>query len=327
MRRREFIATLGGVAAAWPFAARAQQSPTTPVVGFLHYASPKTLAHLGEAVRRGLEESGFTDGRNVRIDYRWAEGRYDRLPALVDELVRRKVNVIVAGGNNAAQAARQATTIIPIVFTSGADPVRSGLVGSINRPGGNLTGASFVAAEIAVKRPELTRDLIPNARSVAMIINPAFAGAEIEMAEVEAAGRTLGLQTRRLAANAPNEIDAAFENIGKDRVDAVMVGTDGFFIDRRDQIAALASRYQVAGIYPYPDYPRAGGLMSYGPDLAHGYTQVGVYAGRILKGAKPADLPVVQPTKFELVINLRIAKVLGLTVPPTMLARADEVIE
>jgi putative ABC transport system substrate-binding protein len=325
LRRREFITLLGG-AAMLPLEARAQQRPL-PVVGFLHYASPKTLWHLGEAVRQGLEESGFTDGHNVIIDYRWADGRYDRLPVLAEELVRRKVDVIVAGGNNAAQAARKATTTIPVVFTSGADPVKSGLVASIHRPGGNLTGASLVAAEIAVKRLEVTRDLIPNARSVTMIINPTFAGAEAEMDEVEMAGRILGMQTHRLAASNPADIDTAFATIGERRVDAFMVGTDGFFIDRREQIAALAARYKVGGMYPYPDYPRAGGLVSYGPDLKQAYNQAGIYAGRILKGAKPADLPIVQPTKFELVINLKTAKALGIAVSPTMLARADEVIE
>ena len=325
MRRREFIALIGG-AAAWPRVARAQQ-PTMPVVGFLHYASPDTLAHLAEAVRQGLKEAGYVEGQNVLIEYRWAEGNYDRLSALAADLARRQVNVITAGGNFSAQAAKKATATIPIVFTSGADPVRSGLVPSLSRPGGNLTGVSMIAAEMAVKRLELTRELLPHARAVAMIVNPNFAGSETEMAEVAAAGRVLGVQTRRLAVTSTRELDAAFATIGEHRDDAVMVGTDGFFIDRRDQIAALAIRYQVAGIFPFPDFPAAGGLMSYGTSLVDGYRQAGVYTGRILNGAKPADLPVVQPTKFELVLNLRAAKAIGLTIQPMMLSRADQVIE
>jgi putative ABC transport system substrate-binding protein len=326
MRRREFIALLGGAMVACPLPLRAQQQ-AMPVVGFLHYGSPDKLGHLAAAVRQGLKEAGYVEGQNVAIEYRWAEGHYDRLPALAADLVRRQVSVITAGGNSPAQVAKKATATIPVVFTSGADPVRSGLVASLSRPGANLTGVSFVAAEIAVKRLELTRDLLPQARAVAMIVNPNFAGAETEMAEVEAAGRVLGLQTKRLAASSASDLDAAFATIGQQRVDAVMVGTDGFFIDRRDQLAALATRYTVAGIYPFPDFPAAGGLMSYGASLADGYRQAGVYTGRILKGAKPADLPVIQPTKFELVINLKAAKAIGLTIPPMMLGRADEVIE
>jgi putative ABC transport system substrate-binding protein len=279
------------------------------------------------AVRQGLKEAGYVEGQNVAIEYRWAEGHYERLPALATDLVRRQVTVIIAGGNSPAQAAKKATATIPIVFTTGADPVRSGLIASLSRPGGNLTGVSFIAAEMAVKRLELTRELLPRAGAVAMIVNPNFAGAETEMAEVEAAGRLLGLQTKRLSASSASDLEAAFATIGQQRVDAVMVGTDGFFIDRRDQIAALATRYRVTGIYPFPDFPAAGGLMSYGANLADGYRQAGVYTGRVLKGAKPADLPVIQPTKFELVINLKAAKMIGLEVPPTLLARADEVIE
>ena len=326
MRRREVITLLGGGAVAWPFAASAQQ-PATPVVGFLHYASPDTFAHIAEAVRRGLKEVGYIEGRNVAIEYRWANGHYDRLPALAADLVGRQVTVITAGGNLAAQAAKRATATIPIVFTSGADPVWSGLVGSLSRPGANLTGASLIAAEMAVKRLELTRELLPHARAVAMLINPDYPGADSEMTEVEAAGRVIGLQTQRVTASNERELDLAFATIGQRRVDAFMVGADGFFITRRDQFAALATRYGVPGIYPFPDYPAAGGLTSYGASLADAYRQAGVYTGRVLKGAKPADLPVMQPTKFELVINLKTAKALGLHVPPTLLARADEVIE
>jgi putative ABC transport system substrate-binding protein len=274
-----------------------------------------------------LQEVGYVEGQNVMIEYRWAEGHYDRLPALADDLVHSQVDVIMAGGNSPAQAAKSATASIPVVFTSGADPVRSGLVASLNRPGGNLTGVTNIAAEIAVKRLEIMREVLPQARTVAMIVNPTFAGAETEMAEVAAAGRALGLQTRRLDASSACEIDAAFAIIGQHGDDAVMVGTDGFFVDRRDQIVALATRYKVAGIFPFPSFPEVGGLMSYGASLTDVYRQAGVYTGRILHGAKPAELPVMQPTKFEVVINLKAAKAIGLTIPPIMLPRADRVIE
>jgi putative ABC transport system substrate-binding protein len=326
MKRREFIALLGIAAAAWPLAARAQQ-PAMPVVGFLHYGSPDKLGHLATAVREGLKEAGFVEGQNVAIEYRWAEGHYDRLPALVADLVHRKVMVITAGGNFAAGVAKKATATIPIVFTSGADPIKSGLIASLSSPGGNLTGVSFIAAEIAVKRLELTRELLPQASAVAMIVNPNFAGAETEFAEVESAGRNLGFRTTRLAASGTRELDAAFAIAEKQHIDVIMVGTDGFFIDRRNQIAALAIRHKVTGIYPFPDFPQAGGLMSYGPSLADGYRQAGVYTGRVLKGAKPAELPVIQPTKFELVINLKAAKAIGLAIPEKFLLRADALLE
>lgn len=326
MRRRDFIKTIASSAAAWPLSARAQQ-PAMPVVGFLHYASPDKLGHLATAVREGLKEAGFVEGQNVAIEYRWAEGHYDRLPALAADLVHRKVTVITAGGNFAAQVAKKATATIPIVFTSGADPIKSGLIASLSRPGGNLTGVSFIAAEIAAKRLELTRELLPQASAVAMIVNPNFAGAETEFAEVEAAGRSLGFRTTRLAASGTRELDAAFATVDKQHIDVVMVGTDGFFIDRRNQIAALAIRHRVIGIYPFPDFPQAGGLMSYGPSLADGYRQVGVYAGRVLKGDKPANLPVIQPTKFELLINLKAAKAIGFAIPEKFLLRADALLE
>jgi len=317
--RREFITSLVGATMAWPLPARAQQA-AMPVVGFLHYASPATLAHLADAVRRGLNEAGYIEGQNVAIEYRWAE-------ALAADLVRRRVTVVTAGGAVAAQAAKRATATIPVVFTSGADPVASGLVASLRRPGANLTGVSLLAAEMATKRLELIRDLLPHARAVAMIINPTFPGAESEMAEVEAAGRLIGMQTHKLTASSARDLDAAFATIGQLRVDAFTVGADGFFITRRDQLAALAVRYAVPGIYPFPDFPAAGGLMSYGVGLADAYRQAGVYTGRILKGAKPTDLPVMQPTVFEFVINLKTAKALGLTIPPSFHLRADQVIE
>jgi putative ABC transport system substrate-binding protein len=324
--RRDFITLLGGAAVGWPLAARAQQ-PAMPVVGFLHYASPATLAHVAEAVRRGLKEAGYVEGQNVAIEYRWAEGHYDRLPALAADLVRRQVAVITAGGAVAAQAAKEATANIPIVFTSGADPVASGVIKSLSRPGANLTGVSLLAAEMAAKRLELIHDLLPKARTVAMMINPTFPGAESEMAEVEAAGRTIGMHIHDARATSPGDIDAALAIFSQLHVDAFIVGADGYFITRRDQLAALAARYAIAGIYPFPDFPQAGGLLSYGVSLADAYRQAGVLTGRVLKGAKPAELPVMQPTKCEFVLNLKTAKALGIEVPPTLLARADEVIE
>jgi len=260
VNRRDFITLLGGAAVAWPLAVRAQQ-PTIPVVGFLHYASPDTFAHIAEAFRRGLKEVGYVDGQNVAIEYRWAEGHYDRLPGLAADLARRQVTVITAGGTVAAQAAKRATATIPIVFTSGADPVASGLVGSVSRPEANLTGASGISATIAVKRLELTRDLLPHARIVAMIINPNFPGADAQMAEVEAAERLIGMQTQRVTAGSEGDLDVAFATISERRVDAFMVAADGFFITRRHQIAALATRYAMPGIYPFSDYVKAGGLI------------------------------------------------------------------
>ena len=326
MQRRQFITLIGGAAASWSLAARAQQ-PALPVVGFVRDGSADANRRYAVAFRKGLNETGYVEGQNVTVEYHWVEGQYDRLPALMADLVRRQVTVITAGGNVAAQAAKAATAVIPIVFTSGADPVWSGLVGSLSRPGGNLTGASLVAAELAVKRLEVIRELLPQARAVAMIVNPNYPGAESEMAEVEAAGRVIGLHSQKVIAGDVPALETAFATISQMRVDAVTVGTDGFFITRREQIAALAARYAVPGIYPFPDFPAAGGLASYGASLADAYRQAGVYTGRVLKGAKPADLPITQPVKFELIINLKTAKALGLTIPPAVLARADEVIE
>ncbi len=326
MQRRDLIAFLGSAAAAWPFAGRAQPA-RMPVVGFLHYSSPDKSAHLAEAARQGLKEAGFVEGENVVIEYRWAEGHYDRLPALAADLVHRPVDVIIAGGAVGAQAAKKATKTIPVVFTSGTDPVAAGLVASLARPGGNLTGLSLLAAELVPKRLELIRDLLPRAHAVALITNPAYPRSEAEMAELEAAGRSLGMQTHNAAAGSPGEIDAAFASIARLPVDAFIVQGDGYFITRREQFAALAARYSLPGIYPFPEYPEGGGLLSYGLDLADAYRQAGVDAGRILKGAKPGDLPVMQPTKFKLVLNLKAAKALGLTIPPLIAVRADKVIE
>jgi putative ABC transport system substrate-binding protein len=317
MRRRNMIAFLLG-AATWPLVAHAQQ-PAKPVVGFLHYGSSDTLAELAAAVRQGLKETGFVEGENVSILYRWAEGHYDRLPKLAADLVHHQVDVIFAGGNAAAQVAKKATTTMPVVFTSGADPVESGLVLSLSRPGANLTGVN--------KRLELLHELLPQIRTVAMVINPKFARAEAEMREVEAAGRSMGLQTTRFSASSDDEIDAAFATISQRHIDAVLVGTDGYFIARRDQFAALAMRYKIPAMYPFPAFPAAGGLISYGASLTDGYRQAGVYVGRILKGAKPADLPIVQPTKFDLVINLTAAKAIDIAISPMMRFRATKVIE
>lgn len=325
MRRREFI-TLLGSAAWWPLVARAQQ-PTMPVVGFLHYGSSTKLSELAAAVRQGLKESGYIEDQNVAILYRWAEGNYDRLAALAAELVHRRVNVIFAGGNAAAQVVKKATTTIPVVFTSGADPVESGLVASLSRPGANLTGVNNFAQLIGAKRLELMRELLPQIHTVAIIFNPKFARAEAELREVEEAGQSMGLQTIRFAASSNDEIDAAFATISQRRVDVVLVGTDGYLITRRDQFAALAIRYRLPTMYPFPTFPTAGGLISYGPSLTDGYRQAGVYVGRILRGDKPADLPILQPTKFDLVINLKSAKAIGITISPMMLVRADKVIE
>jgi ABC-type uncharacterized transport system substrate-binding protein len=325
MRRREFITLVGGAAIACPLAAGAQ--PAKPVVGFLHYASPDTLAHLAWAVREGLQEAGYVEGQNVAIEYRWAHGSYDQLAALAADLVRRQVSVIVAGGNVAALATKKATATIPIVFTSGADPVESGLVKSLSRPEGNLTGVSLLAVEMAAKRLELIRDLVPHVGAIAMIINPDYSGAESEMADVEAAGRAIGIKTHKLTARTALEIDTAFETITGLHIDTFTIGTDGFFITRRHQLAALAARHAIPGIYPFPDFPEAGGLLSYGVGLQDSYRQAGVYAGRILKGAKPADLPISQPTKFEFVINIWTARALNLRIPQSFHLRADKIID
>ena len=325
MRRRKFITLLAG-AAAGPLAARAQQQ-TMPVIGFLHPASAHAAGDQLRAFHQGLKEVGFVDGENVVIEYRWAENRTDRLPALAAELVRRQVAVIATVGTSAF-AAKAATTTIPIVFVGGEDPVRLGLVASLARPGGNLTGINWLGGELAAKRLELLRQLVPAATRVAVLVNPAFATlTEITLRDVEAAARAMGLQIQVLNANTSGEIDAAFEIIGRERPDALVVGPGPFFNSRRVQLAQLAARYAVPAAHVTRLEAEAGGLMSYGPSLTDAYRQAGVYTGRILKGAKPADLPVVQATKFELVINAQTARMLGLTVPPSLLAIADEVIE
>jgi ABC-type uncharacterized transport system substrate-binding protein len=327
VQRREFITLLGG-AAAWPLAARAQQ-PAMPVVGFLDSRSQDTAVDRLNALRRALKETGYVEGENVTIVYRWAEGRYDRLPELAADLVRRRVAVIAAlGGVPSVMAAKAATTTIPVVFLVSEDPVSLGLVASLARPGGNLTGVNFFNAELTAKRLELLRELVPAATRVAVLVNPANAETtESVLRDVAAAARTMGLQIKAFNASTSPEIDAAFASLVRERPDALFVAGDGFFLSRRVQLANLTVRHAIPAAFSVRQYVEAGGLMSYGSDPLDMYRQIGVYTGSILKGAKPADLPVVQSTKFELVINAQTARMLGLNVPPTLLARADEVIE
>jgi len=328
VKRRELIAVLGGAALAWPLAARAQQK-AMPVIGFLHFASPGPSAPFVAAFREGLSDSGFVEGQNVAIEYRWAEGHYDRLPAVAADLVGRKVDLIVTlSGSPSALVAKTATSTIPIVFFTGDDPVAVGLVASFARPGGNLTGVAVQTGELTAKRLELLSELVPQARVIALLVNPNIPDrGERMIREMQEAARAKGVQLPILKAGTEGEIDAAFATLANLHADALIVGTDPFFTDRREQLAALASRYAIPASYPTRLFAASGGLISYGPSFAAACRQVGIYAGRILKGAKPADLPVQQPTTFELVINLTTAKALGLTVPQSLLARADEVIE
>jgi putative ABC transport system substrate-binding protein len=327
MRRREFISLLGGAAATWPMPARAQQ-PAKPVIGFLNPSSPDTYADRLRAFRQGLKEAGYVDGENVAIEYRWAEGQYNRLPTLAADLVRRQVAVIVAtGGTVTPLAAKAATTSIPTVFIVPGDPVKLGLVASLARPDNNLTGINVFNLELTAKRLELLRQLVPWAARVGVLVNPANASTESTLRDVEAAARTMGLQIQIRNASTSLEINAAFAGFGRERPDVLFVGGDPFFNSRRVQFATLTAHYSLPTAFTSREYAEAGGLMSYGASFTESFRQAGAYVGRILKGAKPADLPVVQPTKFELVINAEIARMLGLTVPPTLLATADEVIE
>jgi ABC-type uncharacterized transport system substrate-binding protein len=324
--RRKFLATLGA-AAAWPLAARAQQ-PAMPVIGFLDPTSPDTRVDRLRAFRQGLKETGYVEGENMSIQYRSAEDQYDRLPELAADLVRRRVAVIAVIGGAATLAAKAATTTTPIVFVASEDPVRLGFVASLARPGGNLTGINFFSAELAAKRLELLRELVPTAARVAVLVNPANATTtETTLRDVEAAARAIGLQSQVLNASTSREINAAFARFVRERPDALFVGLDPLFTSRRVQLILLAMRHAVPATYATREFADAGGLMSYGSNITDAWRQAGAYAGRILKGAKPADLPVVQASKFELVINAETARMLGLTVPPTLLARADEVIE
>jgi putative ABC transport system substrate-binding protein len=328
MTRREFITLLGGGAAAWPLAARAQQ-PAMPVIGFLDIRSPDTMIEDRlRAFRQGLKDTGYVERENVAIEYRWAENQVDRLPALATELVQRRVAVIATGSAPSIFAAKAATMTIPIVFVAGEDPVRLGLVASLARPGGNLTGINFLANELAAKRLELLRELVPGAARMAVLVNPANATTtESTLSSVEAAARGMGLQIQVVNASTIREIDAAFATLASERSDALFVGSDAFLVDRRVQLAQLAACHALPATYWDRQYAEVGGLMSYGASLGDAYRQIGIYTGRILKGAKPADLPVVQSTKFELVINASTARMLGLTVPDKLLATADEVIE
>jgi putative tryptophan/tyrosine transport system substrate-binding protein len=326
MRRREFITLLGG-AAAWPVAARGRQ-PAMPVIGFLHSGSAAPYVGRMAAFHRGLGETGFVEGKNVAIEYRWAEGSYDRLPALASDLVRRSVSVIVAaGGITSAPAAKAATTTIPIVFTIAADPVAMGLVTSLARPEGNMTGVTWLSAALGAKRLGLLNEMAPNATVVALLLNPSIPSAATVVKEVQEAGRALRLQIQVLGARDVLEIDAALETLVRQGAKALLVQPDPIFTSRYMQIAALGTKLGIPAIYPSREYAEAGGIMSYGPDVSDEYRKAGVYTGRILKGARPADLPIQRPTKFELVINLKTAKALGFEIPPTVLARADEVIE
>jgi putative tryptophan/tyrosine transport system substrate-binding protein len=326
VKRREFIALLGSTAATWPLAARAQQ-PAMPVVGFLHNASAGAWAPFATAFRNGLKEAGYVEGQNVAIEYRYADNHIDRLPALAAELIRRPVAVIV-GNTEGALAAKAATTTIPIVFGVGSDPVELGLVASLARPGGNATGINFFVADIAAKRLGLLHDLVPKAVRIAVLVNPANASsAEATLRDIPEAARALGLQIQVLNASTSREIEAAFVTLVRDRADALFVAPDGFFVSRRVQFATLATRDRIPAAFAPREHVEAGGLMSYGTDVLDSFRQVGVYTGQILKGVKPADLPVLQSTKFEFAINLQTARTLGIEVPNSIQLLADEVID
>ena len=325
MKRRDFITLLGG-AAAWPLAARAQQ-PAMPVIGFLSARSPEESAHLVAAFQSGLADNGYIAGQTVLIEYRWALGQYDRLPTMAADLVRRPVAVLAAvGGEPAAMAAKTVTSTIPIVFAMD-DPVKQGLVESFNRPGGNATGMAVLSPDLEAKRLGLLHELLPQASTIGVLLNPNFPPAQHQLEEVQIAAQATNLQILALRASTDREIDEAFDTLMKQRIAALSVASDPFFDTRRDKLIGLAARYAVPAIYQFREYPAAGGLISYGIDIANVYRQIGIYVGRILKGAKPAELPVMQPTKFELVLNSKTAKTLRLAIPSGLISIADEVIE
>jgi putative tryptophan/tyrosine transport system substrate-binding protein len=326
MRRREFITVLGG-AAMWPLAARAQQS-AMPVIGFLSTRSSKDSGKNVAAFKNGLEEAGFAEGKNLSAEYRFAEGKLDRLPEMADDLVRRSVAVLVAvGGSNSALAAKRATSAIPIVFVIGGDPVGLGLASSLSRPDGNATGMTIISGDLAPKRLGLLRELVPNAASFDALVNPNTPEGQTQRSDIDGAARALGLKLRILEAGDGKAIESAFATLAQDKPDALLVGSDPIFDVNRDKLVALVAAAGLPAIYQFRDFAAAGGLMSYDPDIVDAHRQVGVYTGKILKGAKPSDLPILQPTKFQLVINLKTAKTLSIEIPPTLLARADEVIE
>jgi putative tryptophan/tyrosine transport system substrate-binding protein len=327
MKRREFISLLGGAAAAWPLAARAQQPKAMPVVGFLHPASPESYAPYVEAFRQALKGNGFVEGGNLAIEFRWGEDHIDRLPALAADLVRRGASVIVAGGMPAAIAAKAATSSIPIVFSVGSDPVEFGLVASFNQPGGNVTGTVQFNDSLVAKRLELLHELVPKTAMIAVPIELSTQVREKRLASVQAAARELGLQIRAFDVTSGEQFDAMFETLVRERIGALVVPNGTVFTNGRERLVALAARYAVPAIYEFREFTAAGGLISYGSSNSYSYQQVGIYVARILKGEKPGDLPIVQPTKFELVINLKTAKALGLTISESFLLRADEVIE
>jgi len=327
MKRREFITLLGGAAAAWPLVARAQQ-PAMPMIGFLNSASAQGAAKQLAAFLKGLGENGYVEGRNVAIEYRWAESQFDRLPAMMADLVHRQVAVIAATTTPAALAAKTVTTTIPIVFETGTDPVQLGLVTSLNRPGGNITGVSQLIVEVAPKRLELLHELVPTARVIGLLVNQAApALAQAQLRAVQSAADTLGLELQVLNASSEHDFDAAFEKLIRLRAGGLVISADSVFLRGMEQLAVLTIRHAVPAIYQYREFAAAGGLMSYGPDITESYRMAGIYTGRILKGEKPADLPVQQVTKIELYINLKTAKALGITVPLPLSGRADELFE